>query len=153
MRRGLPEPDEGDRVTETAGALDTIMHYGPGARRVVVVTGGRSYVEQKVVYVALDQLLPQVALVISGDAHGADLWSQRWASDRYVHYARVAALWHVHGAAAGPIRNRAMLALRPDLVVAFPGGAGTADCVAAAAELGLAIWEPAKQPFLPVATR
>jgi hypothetical protein len=32
-----------------------------------------------------------------------------------------------HGRAAGPIRNQKMPEEKPELVVAFPGGRGTAD--------------------------
>ena len=38
--------------------------------------------------------------------------------------------WKAHGAAAGQIRNRQMLACgKPDVVVSFPGGSGTLDMV------------------------
>lgn len=41
---------------------------------------------------------------------------------------------------AGPRRNRRMLAsFHADLLVAFPGGKGTRDCVAAAGELGIEV--------------
>jgi hypothetical protein len=42
---------------------------------------------------------------------------------RYVCHAD----WETHGRAAGPIRNEKMLTWKPDLVVACPGGDGTAD--------------------------
>jgi hypothetical protein len=44
--------------------------------------------------------------------------------------------------AAGPRRNRRMLvAFKPDVVLAFPGGAGTASCCAVARELGIPVIE------------
>lgn len=33
-----------------------------------------------------------------------------------------------------------MAAARPDLLIAFPGGAGTANCIAEFAKLGIPIW-------------
>lgn len=51
--------------------------------------------------------------------------------------------WHRDGKAAGPIRNRRMLLEgMPDLVVAFPGGRGTADMVRRARAAGIEVVEP-----------
>lgn len=44
---------------------------------------------------------------------------------------RFAMMWNPAGQnpiAAGPMRNSRMINARPDLVVAFPGNAGTRDC-------------------------
>lgn len=40
---------------------------------------------------------------------------------------RCPALWHHYKGAAGPVRNEAMVNLRPDLAIEFPGGTGTTD--------------------------
>ena len=41
--------------------------------------------------------------------------------------------WDLHGKAAGPIRNRTMLNAHPNaIVVAFPGGRGTDNCISEA---------------------
>lgn len=48
--------------------------------------------------------------------------------------------WKDHGKAAGPIRNQLMLDdFKPDLVVAFPGGKGTADMVKKAQDAGVTV--------------
>lgn len=50
--------------------------------------------------------------------------------------------WHTYGRAAGPIRNRRMLDEgKPDIVVAFPGGRGTANMVKQAREYGVKVIE------------
>ena len=52
--------------------------------------------------------------------------------------------WKRYGnKSAGPIRNREMLTVRfgVDILVAFPGGKGTADCVRQARELGIRVLE------------
>jgi len=54
---------------------------------------------------------------------------------RYVCHAD----WETHGRAAGPIRNEKMLTWKPDLVVAFPGGVGTADLVRRAEAAGVPV--------------
>lgn len=51
------------------------------------------------------------------------------------------AQWSVHGKAAGPIRNKEMVDLGADLMLAFPRGAsrGTRGCMQLAAEAGIEI--------------
>jgi hypothetical protein len=50
--------------------------------------------------------------------------------------------WTRHGKAAGPKRNQLMLDKeKPDLVIAFPGGKGTADMVARAKAQGFKVME------------
>ena len=53
------------------------------------------------------------------------------------------AQWDVYGRRAGPIRNQEMIDEgKPDGVVAFPGGKGTADMVRRAEAAGLKVWFP-----------
>jgi hypothetical protein len=55
----------------------------------------------------------------------------------------VPADWQKHGTAAGPIRNKQMIVSgKPDLVLAFPGGRGTADMSRRAEKHGIPL-----QPF------
>jgi hypothetical protein len=114
----------------------------------VLVCGGRDYADRSAVYLALDKLhaTRQVSMVIQGGAGGADRMAREWAEERRIHFAEVPALWKLPDGrtdrAAGPARNRAMLFLHPDGVVAFPGGKGTADMVAAAVAYGLKVWHP-----------
>jgi len=61
---------------------------------------------------------------------GADLLAIEWAICNWVPFTEYPAQWRVHGKAAGPIRNLQMLDEgKPVLVLAFPGGPGTADMV------------------------
>ena len=66
------------------------------------------------------------------DGHaGADRLAARiWAALKRPAEAHPAD-WKKHGKAAGPIRNQEMLEAEGgiDLVIAFPGGTGTADMV------------------------
>lgn len=53
-----------------------------------------------------------------------------WASDRHLITETYLADWNTHGNSAGPIRNKQMLDEgKPDLILAFPGGKGTADMI------------------------
>ena len=50
--------------------------------------------------------------------------------------------WKANAKAAGPIRNAEMLAdFKPDTVIAFPGGRGTADMVRKAKAAGVRVIE------------
>jgi hypothetical protein len=81
-------------------------------------------------------------MIIHGGAEGADALASAWAFQRCIPCLSVPANWGEHGKAAGPIRNRKMLEYVVDGVVAFPGGAGTADLVAQATAADVKVWQP-----------
>lgn len=92
----------------------------------VLVCGGRAFSDPAAVFEELDRLKP--ALVITGGAGGADFAALEWARHRGVPVAVFEPHWKALGKAAGPLRNGWMLKYgQPDMVLAFPGGAGTAD--------------------------
>lgn len=106
----------------------------------VVVTGGRNYTNYSMVTTALERLNPDV--VISGDATGVDALAKAWAMTRHKTYIGYPANWKDFGLAAGPIRNRKMLEAHPlAIVLAFPGGAGTTNCITNAVDLGMEVIE------------
>jgi len=108
----------------------------------VLVCGGRNYRDVKSVFTALDDLDPRPSLVIHGGANGADACAGEWARKRSVECKVYHADWHKHGRAAGPIRNQKMLEHgSPDVVIAFPGGSGTADMMRRAHEAGIIVVE------------
>lgn len=108
----------------------------------VLVCGGRNYQNMREVTRVLDGLAPQPTLIIHGGAFGADSCASEWASKRGLPELRFAADWDRYGRAAGPIRNQKMLDEgKPDLVVAFPGGTGTADMVRRAEAAGVRVIE------------
>lgn len=78
-------------------------------------------------------------MIIEGGAPGADRLARLWSESRGVHCASVCALWGKYGKKAGPLRNAAMLDLRPDVVIAFPGGSGTANMVRQAEAAGVRV--------------
>jgi hypothetical protein len=111
----------------------------------VIVTGGRDYADREALYKVLDKLhsAHHVTLIIEGGASGADALASAWAKERKVPTKRVKADWERHGNAAGPIRNKQMLErFKPDAVVAFDGGVGTADCVEQAVSRGIYCFGP-----------
>ena len=97
----------------------------------VVVTGGRSYANRELVYDVLDRL-HGVVFLIHGGAPGADRLASDWADSRgviNVSFNVRPNAWTRFGRRAGPLRNEQMMVLKPDLVIAFPGGKGTRNCI------------------------
>lgn len=81
--------------------------------------------------------------LISGGARGIDTFARRWAfDDAGVDFHEFPADWEKYGKSASPIRNIKMLDEgKPDLVIAFPGGSGTAHCVREAKKRGIEVIE------------
>jgi hypothetical protein len=95
----------------------------------VLVTGGREFKDAELLNSTLTKIhndIP-ITLIIHGGAKGADRLAGEWANANKIICMVFHADWSKHGLAAGPIRNSEMLKEIPDLVVAFPGGPGTAD--------------------------
>ena len=83
---------------------------------------------------------PIVELMQGGCPTGADKFASEWAAKTKVVQGYVChADWDKHGKAAGPIRNGRMLEWKPDMVVAFAGGAGTANMVKQAEAAGVIV--------------
>lgn len=110
----------------------------------VLVCGGRNYADTGAIKRALAPLEPKC--IIQGGARGADLLAARWAAGQGIPVIEVQAQWQRYGKRAGYLRNKWMLDLcAPDLIVAFPGGAGTKIMIDLAVEAGLPVMTP--EPF------
>lgn len=108
----------------------------------VLVCGGRDYADSDRLYRVLDFNRAKIGLIVHGAATGADELANQWALQRTVPCLRVPALWKVHGRKAGYLRNEQMLRMgKPDLVVAFPGGPGTAMMIELAKKKGVRVIE------------
>jgi predicted Rossmann-fold nucleotide-binding protein len=111
----------------------------------LLVCGGRDYSDRTRVFKTLDRVNAQrgVSLLIHGGAPGADTLAGEWAKLRAVPAKVYEAAWDAQGKSAGPIRNQLMIDNgRPEAVVAFPGGSGTADMTRRAEAAGLKVWRP-----------
>lgn len=126
----------------------------------LLVCGGRNYTNPAMVYRTLDDLHRRrpVTEFIQGGANGADKLAKQWAMTkpeimRWECKAAWTDLSHAdaiiktrhdgtqYDAMAGHRRNARMLEWKPDLVVAFPGGDGTADMVKQARAAGVEVIE------------
>lgn len=128
------------------------------ARYVVLCTGGRAYADRDHVFAVLDALHAEraITLIVHGACGldektmrqvgyrermtGADRWADDWSLERGIPCNTHVARWLEFGPSAGPRRNRAMLKEdMPDVVIAFPGDRGTADCIRQARALGIEV--------------
>ncbi len=107
----------------------------------LLVCGGRTYDDKAQLFADLDAIHanPGIALIITGGANGADKLAEKWAADRDVPLSVYPADWS-KGLFAGPARNQKMVDFgRPDLVLACPGGNGTADMIAKSCKARISI--------------
>lgn len=114
----------------------------------VLVCGGRDYGNKEseklhlLAELAALNAKRRISLIIEGGAPGADAGARIFGEITGVPVKTFKAWWQKYGRRAGPIRNKQMLDEgKPDLVVAFPGGAGTADMVRQARAAGVDVME------------
>lgn len=111
---------------------------------IVLVCGGRDYRNSACVFRVLDELHSKrhIDHLIQGGAYGADRIAALWSKASRVTLTTYWADWPSLGKQAGPARNQRMLDEgKPELVVAFPGGRGTADMVRRARAAGVEVME------------
>lgn len=111
----------------------------------VLVCGGRDYADYEELAAVLRKInnAHGITLIIEGGAMGADFLAFQWAKEAGIPILSFKADWKRWGTAAGPVRNQQMMDEgKPDLVVAFPGGRGTADMVGRARQHGIPVEGP-----------
>ena len=118
----------------------------------VLVCGGRDYADRDYLWRYLSALHQgrQITEIVHGSATGADTLAGEWAKCNSIKVTAVPADWKGKGKAAGYLRNKEMLGLKPDLVVAFPGGRGTENMVRLSQNAGVptvVIEKPGKAVF------
>lgn len=132
----------------------------------VLVTGGRtytSYEHRMWLYEGLKLLdsLDKITEIIEGGANGFDLHARNWAHWQQacgnpVKLTEMRAEWERYSDGlkdgqknpAGAIRNAEMAKLRPDVVLACPGGVGTANMVRTALASGLKVVMLERMPII-----
>lgn len=97
----------------------------------VLVTGGRNFSDRVLLFKSLDEIHTEYGFdtLIHGGAKGADSLSGEWAKTKDIKVLVFPADWKRYGKSAGMIRNKQMINELPNLVIAFPGGKGTANMV------------------------
>ena len=110
----------------------------------LLICGGRDFKDEDAAFVFLDRLHAErpVTLVIEGGARGGDAIGRAWAMARGIEVVTYFADWSLQGRKAGPLRNIRMLEDgKPTLVVALPGGKGTAHMISIARDAGIEVIE------------
>lgn len=106
----------------------------------ILVCGGRDYADRDFLFQYLDELRAEkpIRQLIHGAARGADRLAAQWAKSRGVPTRAFPADWNRYGKSAGYRRNEQMLRDgKPDLVIGFPGGKGTAMMLDIARKAGV----------------
>ena len=111
----------------------------------VLVCGGRDGLDAEYVEKTLDRVLAARGpfdRLIHGDARGVDRTAGKWARDNHILEWEFLPEWHRVEASDGQSCNQRMVAEgAPDLVIAFPGGVGTANMVEVAKAAGVEVLE------------
>ena len=108
----------------------------------LAVCGGRELDDWALVREAMDSIHDSHTIdkLISGGCRGADKLAEDWAHLNLVDTDVYEANFAQHGKSAGPRRNQEMLDLgKPDMLLAFPGGRGTADMVRRSIKSGIPV--------------
>lgn len=102
-----------------------------------LICGGRYFARQEMFDSVMSLLCEKNGCpdrIVHGGATGADAMADAWGKRMAIDVIAMPADWAT-GRSAGPIRNQRMLEDHtPAVVVAFPGGKGTADMVRRAKE-------------------
>ena len=97
----------------------------------ICVCGGRDYQDAEKVNHILSRIhhIKPISSLMNGGAKGADKLSSDWAISNAIPLVVINADWDLYGKSAGAIRNKNMVIIGFDCLVAFPGGNGTKNMI------------------------
>jgi len=110
----------------------------------VWVAGGRNYKDARRLCQVLDRYREKhdVGIIITGAQTGTDTLAEQYAREHEIAYIGVPAQWSKYGKRAGPLRNERIAAFfAPAVLIAFPGGPGTASAIKIAREYEIQVYE------------
>ena len=111
----------------------------------VLICGGRNFNDDGLMMDTMIDINIEfngIDVIIDGDCRGADKLGGEWAEYMNIEREIYPANWNKYGKSAGYKRNTQMLVEgKPDLVVAFPGGKGTAMMIKIARDAGVEVRE------------
>lgn len=114
----------------------------------LLITGSRYFNNAGLMHAAISDAVSTLRgfgftriVLVHGGARGADMLAEHIGRGMGLEIEAHPARWDVFGRAAGPVRNREMVGLGADLVLAFPVGEshGTRGCMRFAVERGCAV--------------
>lgn len=124
--------------------MTRIAHPANATPLRIIVCGGRDFDDSSTIRGSLSAVHEQTPIrhLFHGNARGVDTEAARWAREfPEIAVHATPAQWAKYGKRAGPLRNQQMLGQGIDLVIAFPGGRGTADMVKRARAAGVEVME------------
>ena len=94
------------------------------------IVGSRKFTDWDTFQTAMCLISPQITLVVSGGAKGADTLGELWADRQGIKTKIIKPDWKKHGKQAGFIRNGEIVA-ESDIIIAFWDGQsqGTQDSI------------------------
>jgi hypothetical protein len=105
----------------------------------IIITGGRDYADYIMVHDIIESLNPEL-IIQGGCPTGADRLAMDSASELEIDCITYEADWNKYGKSAGPIRNKLMCSENTSaIVIAFPGGKGTENCIQEAVKLNMLV--------------
>lgn len=111
----------------------------------ILICGGRRFDSEEHFQKVINVMQPMFAdkfVIIEGGANGADRMARLWAQRNGYPIITMAANWQFYQLAAGTLRNTWMLDFAlPDVVIALPGGKGTANMVKQALARGIKVYQ------------
>lgn len=110
----------------------------------VLICGGRFFSDKDLFNLHMADFYKKnnISEIIQGGARGADYLAKRWGEIANIPIKEFLPDWETHGKKAGILRNQQMLDEgKPEIVLAFPGGSGTADMVRRAKKAGITVVE------------
>lgn len=118
--------------------IDSITKYK------VIVAGCRDFADYELLKEKCDFYLqnkkPEIIVIVSGHASGADTLGERYAQERGYETEVYPADWKTNGRAAGPIRNAQMAAVADALIAFWDGKSrGTKNMIDTATKRGLKV--------------
>lgn len=114
-----------------------------------IIAGGRDITDCSLVEKAVADCGWRPSVVLCGMARGVDSLGLRWAKANGVPVEKYPALWHVHGNAAGPIRNREMAESAEALILIWDGESpGSRNMLQEATARGLQVYDWRTVPSL-----
>jgi len=112
----------------------------------VLICGDRNWNDAYVILNCINKLTDKYnnnLTIIAGGARGADKIAAQWCKTLGINLIEVHADWKKYGKSAGPIRNKIMLDMNPDLLIAFhndiENSKGTKHCKEEAEKRGISV--------------
>lgn len=107
-----------------------------------IICGGRDFTDREYLWLVMNWAKNwwNLTIIIHGGAKGADTLEGDWAKYRGLTVIKVPALWDLHGKSASIIRNKEMLGLQPNVMIAFEGGAGTENMITISRKAGVPVF-------------